>query len=56
MICFINGSHTPPEGKEFLKSHIYKFLFIANNGALLVSVNCLAEVYSNSGFAPLEWD
>ena len=52
MICFVNRSQTPPEYKERIKSDIYKFLFIANNGSLLVSIIYLAEVYRASGFAP----
>ena len=52
MVCFVNRSHTSPENKESIKSDIYKFLFIANNGSLLVSIIYLAEVYRASGFAP----
>ena len=52
MICFVNRSNTSPEYKERVKSDIYKFLFIANNGSLLVSIIYLAEVYRASGFAP----
>ena len=52
MLCFVNRSHTSPEKKEQIKSEIYKFLFIANNGSLLVSIIYLTEVYRASGFAP----
>ena len=56
MICVINRSPIPTEMKEQIKSDIYRFLFLANNGSLLVSVISLGEVYRANGFVPLDWD
>ena len=52
MISIINRSPISQDIKESIKADIWRFLFIANNGSLLVSIIFLSEVYSISGFAP----
>lgn len=52
MIFIINRSPISQDIKENMKADIWRFLFIANNGSLLVSIIFLSEVYSISGFAP----
>jgi hypothetical protein len=52
MISIINRSPISQDIKENMKADIWRFLFIANNGSLLVSIIFLSEVYSISGFAP----
>ena len=53
IIVIIKRSRLLPQFKEQLKSGILKFLFYANNGALLVSIIFISSVYKISGFAPI---
>ena len=41
------------ERRDELKSSILKFLFMANNGALLVSIIFISSIYQAAGFAPI---
>ena len=52
-IAIINRSRIDPQRKEQMKSGILKFLYMANNGALLVSIIFISSVYQISGFAPI---
>ncbi len=52
IIAIINRSPINPTAKDELKSGILKFLYMANNGALLVSIIFISSVFEISGFAP----
>lgn len=53
VVVIINRSPIKVETKEALKSGILKFLYMANNGALLVSIIFISSVYKISGFTPI---
>ena len=53
VIALINRSRLHPQMKEHLKSGILKFLYMANNGALLVSIIFISSLYEIMGFAPI---
>ena len=52
MIFIINRSKIKPQHEKKIKSDLFKFLYFANNGSLIVSLIFLSAVYRASGFLP----